>query len=60
MLGAYTSEMEKGNSEDLRSLGNWDPKIQETRHSFMLPMQIFLYGARFWKAKGLHLILVFL
>ena len=54
VLGSCASEIEEDDSEDLRRLGNWDPKIQEARYSTKLPMKIIRSRAGFQKANGLH------
>jgi hypothetical protein len=54
VLGSCASEIDEDDSEDLRRLGNWDPKMQEARYSTKLPMKIIRSRAGFQKANGLH------
>jgi hypothetical protein len=54
VLGSCEFEMNEDSSEDLRFLGNWDPKVQEQRYSTKVPMKIIRSKAGMTKANGLN------
>ena len=54
VMGSFESELDGDEHEDLRVLGNWDPKTQEKSYSTKLPMRILKSRAGFQEADGLH------
>jgi hypothetical protein len=40
VLGPKVLEMQELSPEEIRVLGNWDPKVQETMYSTKLPMRV--------------------
>ena len=53
-LGSFESEINEDNSDDLRNLGNWDPKTQEKHYSTKLPMGIIRRKAGLMKANHMN------
>ena len=54
VLGPKVLEMQEFNQEEIRILGNWDPKVQETTYSTKLPMKAIRGMAGFEGAGGMH------
>ena len=54
VLGSCEAKINEDSSEDLRFLGNWDPKVQEQRYSTKVPMKIIRSRAGLSKANGLN------
>lgn len=54
ILGPKKLEMLEMSQDEIRLLGNWDPKTQETTYSAKLPMRILRAMAGFVEAGGMH------
>ena len=54
MLGSCESNVNEDSNNDLRMLGNWDPKQQEKSHSTKLPMGIIRRKAGLLKGNGMN------
>ena len=54
VFGSFEAEIEGDSNEDLRWLGNWDPKMQEARYSTKLPMKIIRSRAGHQRSNGLN------
>ena len=54
-LGLFKSELNEDDSEDLQSLGNYDPKTQEKFYSTKLPMKIICSKAAFLEGQSYEL-----
>jgi hypothetical protein len=54
VMGAVELEQAEVESEAIRQLGNWDPKIQETRYSSKIPLKTIRKMGRFRAADGMH------
>ena len=54
ITGPKKLEMEEISPEDIRILGNWDPKIQEKSYSTRLPMRPMRAMAGYTVAKGMY------
>ena len=53
IMGCFLSEIAEDSSEDLRWLGNWDPKVQEKAYSTKIPFTILRSKAGHEHANGL-------
>ena len=53
-LGPKLMEMLQMSSDEIRLLGNWEPKIQETSYSTKLPMKAIRAMGGFELAQGMH------
>ena len=54
VAGSILSEINEDGNEDLRILGNWDPKIQEKSYSNKLPMRILRRKAGLCQANEMN------
>ena len=52
ILGPKKLELLELDSEEIRTLGNWDPKQQETAYSTKVPMKVLRAMVGFEKEKG--------
>jgi hypothetical protein len=53
-LGPKLLELLELEAEEIRRLGNWDPKTQETCYSTKLPMKAIRAACGFFIANGMH------
>jgi len=53
-LGPKLLELLEVEAEEIRLLGNWDPKTQETTYSTKLPMKAVRASNGFYHANGMH------
>jgi Centromere DNA-binding protein complex CBF3 subunit, domain 2 len=54
VLGPKVLEMLEFSPEEIRVLGNWDPKVQESTYSTKLPMRVIRGMAGFERGGGMH------
>ena len=54
VIGHKEGEMNGDDIEELRQLGNWDPKTQEKAYSNKLPMKVIRSRAGYQQADGLY------
>jgi hypothetical protein len=54
VLGPKVLEMQEFSQEEIRVLGNWDPKVQESTYSTKLPMKVIRGMAGFDGGSGMH------
>jgi hypothetical protein len=54
VLGPKVLEMQEFSPEEIRVLGNWDPKVQESTYSTKLPMKVIRGMAGFVGSGGMH------
>ena len=54
VTGGCESDVNEDSNEDLRILGNWDPKTQEKHHSAKLPMRTIRRKAGLFKADSMN------
>jgi hypothetical protein len=54
VLGPKVLEMLEFDSEEIRTLGNWDPKIQETTYSTKVPLKALRGMAGFEVGQGMY------
>jgi hypothetical protein len=54
VLGPKVLEMLEFDQDEIRVLGNWDPKIQESTYSTKVPMKVLRGMAGFDEAGGMH------
>jgi Centromere DNA-binding protein complex CBF3 subunit, domain 2 len=54
ILGPKKLEMLESDQNDIRVLGNWDPKTQESTYSTKLPMKTMRAMAGFSESGGMH------
>ena len=54
VMGAIDLERLERESDEVRQLGNWDPKTQEVRYSTKLPMKAIRAKAGFHQAGGMY------
>lgn len=54
VLGPKVLEMLEFDQDEIRILGNWDPKIQESTYSTKVPMKVLRGMAGFKGANGMH------